>query len=390
MKTIGQFKDSVAAILSGVDLSNVENLYGAFERAARTMIQKADIPEAYGKQNLTLYSGVYDYACDTRIFGSAIKDVRPQGNTRIQNDYVYRDQVEDFDRKKNFIANGTRVTFDYDKGTPILRVVTTLTIDKIILDTMGETTGWSALGDATSLTQDTAIYYQAPASLRFDLVAAGSFGYLEKTLTTPLDLTGYQSMGVGFLAVYLPTGTDFTDIVLRLGSDSSNYYRVASTSAFLGAFPSSEFTLVAFNLASATIAGSPDITNINYIRLGFTYNGTAQTNVRVGGLWLSLPCPTQLLYQTAAIFIPSGSTTPSTTITDDNDSIILNDAAYTVYEHEAALAVLLQTGGTLSSPMALMLKGVLHGQGGDLGLYAHYRGDNPSEKIRVIGSWYDN
>ena len=82
MYTVSQYKDSVAGILSGINLLKVADLNGAIERAARTLVQKADIPEASNIQNITLYSGVFNYPCDTRIFGTAITDIRPQGNTR--------------------------------------------------------------------------------------------------------------------------------------------------------------------------------------------------------------------------------------------------------------------------------------------------------------------
>lgn len=82
LKTVSQYKDQVAAILSGMNLNSVTDLNGTLERAARTLVQKADIPEASGIQNITLYSGVFDYECDTNIFGTAIVDIRPQGVSR--------------------------------------------------------------------------------------------------------------------------------------------------------------------------------------------------------------------------------------------------------------------------------------------------------------------
>ena len=87
LHTVNNLRDSVAGLLSGIDINNVENLNGALERASRTLIQNADIPEASGIQNITLYSGVYDYLCDSRIFGTAINDIRPQGISRYPNNF---------------------------------------------------------------------------------------------------------------------------------------------------------------------------------------------------------------------------------------------------------------------------------------------------------------
>jgi len=122
LHTVSEYKDSVAAILSGIDLNNVSDLNGALERAASVMVQKADIPETSFIQNITLYSGVFDYACDPRIFGTAINDIRPQGISRNPSDYVLKVNQQDFDRTKNFYyPSGTMSTFQYQNGQPIIR-----------------------------------------------------------------------------------------------------------------------------------------------------------------------------------------------------------------------------------------------------------------------------
>jgi hypothetical protein len=113
LKTVANLKDSVAGILSGIDLNNVDNLNGALERAARVLVQQADIPEASGIQNITLYSGVYDYPCNSNVFGTAINDIRPQGVTREPQDFVYKRYPSDFDRMKQWLPNGTMCAFQH-------------------------------------------------------------------------------------------------------------------------------------------------------------------------------------------------------------------------------------------------------------------------------------
>jgi len=390
MKTVAQYKDSVAALLSGIDLSNIDNLNGALERAARTLVQKADVPEASGIQNITLYSGVFDYLCDTRIFGTAINDIRPQGISRNYTDDVLKMGQQDFDRTKRFYPSGTISTFQYQNGTPIIRIVAPFPTQQLILSTMTDAGDWTAGGGATDLFTDPTFFYQNPASIRFNLAALSSPGTLSTTLQSPVDMTSYLGVAKVFLAVEMPTASDITSYTLRLGSDSGNYYSMTTTSGFLGAFTSDEFQLAPFDFSSYTTTGTPDITAIQYIEVRVAYNGTAQTNMRIGGLFASLPSPAQILYQSAAIFLPSGASQPLTTITDDTDTIILNDAAYTIYEYEGASSICQQTGGTMGSGMIQTFNGILNGIGETPGLYSMYRGDNPSQEIRTVGSWYDN
>ena len=105
LHTISEVKDSVSGLLSGVDLNNVDDLNGCLTRAASTLVQKADVPEASGTQNITLYSGVFDYSCDSRIFGTAIVDIRPQGISRSPVNFVSKIDQEQFDAVIRFLSS---------------------------------------------------------------------------------------------------------------------------------------------------------------------------------------------------------------------------------------------------------------------------------------------
>lgn len=390
LKTVAQLKDSVAGLLSGIDMSNVDNLDGALERAARTVVQKADVPEASGTQNIVLYNGVIDYNCDTKIFGTAINDIRPQGISRSVNDYVYKKPGEQFDRTKKYLYNGTMATFEYVNGVPIIRIIATQTIERVILDMMNSITGWTASGSASTVIQDNAVYYQAPASLRFTLTGSSS-GQQTKTLDNSLDLSSYEDVGVAFLAIRIPDGataTNLTSISLKLGSNSTNYDIVTSTTGFLGSWTAGEWLLVAFDFAVSSSTGTPDWSAIDYVQVGFAHTGTF-TNFRIGGLWISQPSPAQILYQSAAIF-KAGTATASTEITADTDTILLNDPAYTIYEYESAMSVLQQSGASEATGMMDTFKKILNGDGNEMGLYKHFTGDNPSQELRTVGNYYDD
>lgn len=397
LKTIAQLKDSIAAMLSGIDISNIDDLNGCLERAGKIMLQKADVPEASGIQNITLYSGVFDYPCDSTIFGTAINDIRPQGISRNPNNFVTKVNQEDFDRTKNlYYPSGTMSTFQYQNGTPIIRIVSPFPKQQTIIDAMNVMTGWTAGGTASGLTQDVTNFYESPASLRFTVTGLGT-GTLTKT-ENPISISSYQGVGVAFLAIEMPstaTATNLSTISLKLGSSSSNYNLVTVSTGFLGSWVAGNWLLVAFDFSTASTVGTPDWSKITYVQVLI---GTLATivNFRVGGLWISMPTPAQILFQSAAIYLPSGLSTPLTTITANTDSIILTDPAYTIYQHECAIAVCQQTGGTSGSATIATLESALNGararngQVINLGLYDLYRGDNPSESLRKLGSYYDN
>lgn len=400
LRTVSDLKYSVAGILSGIDLGNVDDVNGCLVRGASTLAQKADVPEMSGIQNITLYSGVFDYACDQRIFGTAVNDVRPQGITRNPNNFVTKIDQEDFDRTKQWSYPGTKVTFQYENGVPLIRIVAPFPKTQAIIDPMStigtSPTQWVASGSASGLTVDNTVFYASPASLRFTLTG-NSTGILTRTEQSQLDLSTYEDVGVAFLAIMIPNGATATDLVtvsLKLGSSSSDYNLVTETTGFLGSWISGEWLIVAFDFASASEAGTPNWSQIDYVQV-LLGTLTTMTNFRVGGLWMSFPTPAQILFQSSAIFLASGTTSPTTSITADTDTIILTDAAYNIYLFESASAILQNTGASASDATSIKINQILHGvraRNGvmiEAGLYDMYRGDNPSQEIRQTGSWYD-
>lgn len=385
LKTVSDLKDSVSGILSGTNLNNVTNLYGALERAARGLITKVDVPEAGGTYPVTLYNGVFDYAAPSTIFGASLLDFRPQGNGRGANDYAYRSGIERFDRLKKQQANGYNVTFEFDNGTPIMRVASPKPTSRIVLDGINSTTGWTVGGSGSSLALDQITYYDNNASLRLNLTGASS-GYLEKSITSQ-DLTSYQSVGVVFIPIWTPSSSLLTSVTLRLGSSATDYYSVAATTGFIGSFKANGWTLLAFDLSQASTTGSPTITAMDYARITIAHTGTL-TNFRIGGFWISLPSPHEIVYQSAAIFLPSGQTTPLQTISEDSDTLILQDNSYLIYEFEAAKEIAIQLN---QDKKVLEINRTLFGVPGtdNKGLYGPYSADNPSQSLRLVGNYLD-
>lgn len=379
LKSVANLKDSVSGLLQGLDMNNVVGLSSALERAARTLVQKADVPEASDKQAITLYNGVYTYSAPEMIFGGALTDFRPQGNSRTQLDYPYKQPIALFDMTKAVTPNGYKLAFEYNKGTPLVRISSPKPTERVILDNMTETTDWTAAGSASGLTRDTTVFYDSPASLRFTLTGS-SVGTLTKTINS-IDIDSYEDVCVGFLAIRTPSAANLTSIAVRVGSSSSAYDEVSDTDGFLGAWTANDWLLVAFDFSGATSTGTPDWNKITYIQVRITHGATL-TNFRVGGFWLALPSPHEMLFQTAAIFLRSGAL--AKTIQDDNDEIILNDAAYTLYEFESAIAVAEQSSSGNLDGVAQGYKGKLEKE-----LYPQYRADNPSNEIREIGNYYD-
>lgn len=391
-KTVANLKDSVSAQLSGLSLNNVRNLNGAFERTARKLAGIIDIPENTIQQALNIYDGVMDYPANASMYGTSFVDLRPQGVTRFGDDSVQKMPGAQFDREKAYIGDSTNITCEYNQGAGVVRIVTPYPTARIELDPMTATTGWTASGSASNLATDASVLWQSPSSLRFKLTGA-STGILSKTVTTN-DLTAYQGVGLVFLAVRVPTAASLTSITLKLGSSASAYYSVTATAAFLGAFKDNTWQLVAFDLSTATTVGSPTITAMKYVELDFITTATL-ANVWVGDIWIALPYPATLLYKGTNLFQADTTTTPLPTITNNNDTILLTDEAYVIYEVLCAVEVAMQQGGTLASGLIATLDQSLNGIRGYRGVLVQpglldlYRARNPSDRLPTVGNYYE-
>jgi hypothetical protein len=276
---------------------------------------------------------------------------------------------------------------EYRNGTPILRLVTQDAKSQVLLDSMNATTGWTAGGTASGLAQDVSSYWQAPSSLRFNQTVGT--GTLTKAISTA-NLSSYQGIGVAFIAVYIPNVSLLTSITLKLGSSASDYYSVTQTTGFAGALTSDNWLLIPFDFSTASTTGTPDWSAVDYAQVSIVSTGTL-TNFHVGQLFISLPVPHQIIYQRPSIFLATGASTPTTTITDDTDSIILNTAPYNIFLYEATLAVLENMSGGNGDSMydRLCQRLGIDGQGNVVGgLYKPYMADNPSEQIRQFNTYY--
>ena len=158
-KTVAQLNDSVTGILQGLDLGTVTNLYTAYERAARDLIPTISIPTSVGKYNINLYDGITKYSCPSNLYGTNIIDLMKQGDNRNLEDYLYKKGRQDFDRTKNYLSNGSMVSFDTQSGSDLLLIKSTYPMPRIELDPMSSSTGWTNGGTAGSITVDQNIFY---------------------------------------------------------------------------------------------------------------------------------------------------------------------------------------------------------------------------------------
>lgn len=386
LKNVAQLKEGVAGLVTGTNLNNVTNLDTALSRAARNTAQKIDAPEATGRETIELYSGVYYYTAPETLFGTAVNIIRPQGNVNAQNLIATKVPMDVFTRGKFYFPNGYMLDLEYDKGVGVIGISSNVPLPRVVLSTQSDADDWTASGSASTPITDEVNYFEAPASIRFN-VTGSSTGILTSTIDA-VDISAYEGVGVVFLAIETPSVASLTNIAVRVGSSASDYVSVTETEGFLGAWTANNWLLVAFDLEGATETGTVDYENVDYLQVRIAHTATIN-NFRLGGMWVAMPSLNEIIFQSAAIFKDYTTGVLSNTISSNNDFVILNDAAFSIFEVECAKTIALQMSGGQYTTQIQGFDDILYGKGDDPGLYKRYTANNPSNQLRQIDSYYD-
>ncbi len=348
--SITTLKGDLQGILHGTTNNQITNLNGVINRAARQLLLDVDPQETQRYVPLTsaIYGEVYDYALPADLKGNKIIDIRQQVQ-RIPMDNPVQEYGKDFDLFKSF-ANYQNFTVKFNTAVKTLRLdIPQLNPGTVVnqADTVTGNGTWSVGGTASNLTADAVNFISPSSSLMFDLAAGvgSQTGYLENSTFSSLDLTNYLNQGANFWWSFLPTATNFTNMKLRLGSDSANYYEWTVTTDFQTNAWINGWNQQGPAWLGATVVGTPDITAIGYCRVTWTYDGTAQTGVRLNEIVTKLGSIFNLVYYSKYLFRSATTGAFQETVTSDTNLVNLDTESYNLLLDLVALFAVQQQFG---------------------------------------------
>lgn len=332
-------KQDLIAVLHGTSLNQIQSIDALIYRAARDVLMDVDPQETIKTVQFAnpLYDQVYDYAIPVDLKGNSVIDIRPQVN-RTPLDIFGQQYNQAFDVSKAF-SLAPSFTINFNGSVKTIRINAPQLNTGITINEADSTTSngtWTATARASNLQTDNLNFVAGSGSLSFDLSAggAGSTGYLEDSTMVPVDLTTHLNQGQIFLYTYLPVGSDFSNINIRFGSSSANYYSINATADFAGNAFQNGWNLIAFDFSSATTTGTPDITAVDYVRVTWTYNGTAQTSVRLDNIVSRLGSIFEIEYYSKYFFRDAITLAFQETVTDDSNLINLDTETYDLLFHK--------------------------------------------------------
>ncbi len=381
MYSVSSLKDDLERKLHGTTVDKLRDFYGLAAEAARNVVARIDPKETRRVTNIenALYYSVNKYTVPTDLKGDKIIDIRPQTNREWWN-YFTNVYSVDFDLYR------TDQTFNVesDSGTKYLRASRDLPRGPV-LSTLTDITSngtWVAGSNASNLREDTLNTIVGNASLRFDISASGTTGYIENTGLTSIDLSLYEDIGALFLNIFLPDASNVTNVILRWGSSSSNYWSKTVTANADSTVFRDGWNGVRFDWSGATETGTPDSTAVDYVRITVTYNGTANANYRVNYLVVELGRIYEIVYYSKYLFKDEVTDAWKAAPTADADEINLDVDSYNLLLYEMALLAAQELQGEDSS------FDVNYWENKKTEVWKDYMSNNKSEAIKRGETYY--
>jgi hypothetical protein len=256
----------------------------------------------------------------------------------------------DFHHFEKLLKNGKAVEVDYldasvfhDRSNTNDMAVDNVLEDRFLLfrgqgagsvvlntcDTYDGNGTWAVTGDAENIGTDEVNYETGSGSISFDVDVSDSGSDYAGITTSDMDavdLTDYLNKGKVFLRVRLPSATYVSSVLVRWGSDSSNYYENSATTPYHGGAWRSGWNRVGINWFGATTTGTPDYENIDYMEVRVVYSAsqTDMQGVNIDDVRFELGAGHDMHYYSTSM-VKTSANAYQQTFTADADSTLFTE-----------------------------------------------------------------
>jgi len=306
-------------------------------RAARFVVSDIDLRSTKRRAYLApnLNEDQYDYQAPSDLKEQAVIDVA-RVESRLRRDKFDMVTREYFDREKDRNSNLINIEdFDFFKKLRISANVrgddSDVTLHNIESLTANGT--WAVSGSASGLTLDSDVFIQGTASLNFDVSASYTAASAVVTGMTQVDISDYELGGSVFANVYIPDAVGLTSIVMKVGSDTTVFFRQNLTTTNEDLAFHIGWNLLRMDLASATEQGTVDMDNVDYIEFGLIGAGSAAatTDWRIDKVVARRGVSHEVYYYTKFAWTNTGGTAYLENATATTDKLVADTSSYELF-----------------------------------------------------------
>lgn len=347
---IQKLKADLTGVIHGTTLNKVVNLNGIIDRSARQLLQDIDPQETKRILQFAtpIFETVYTYFLSPDVKGNAIIDIRPQVN-RLPSEVFNQDYNQQFSRGiAASLAN--QFTIQWNQGIRTILVNAPLLNTGVIVNyasSIDQNGTWTVGGNASNLVVNPVNFLAGGGALMFDLSAGapGSTGFLENSTMQPVNLEDFVNFATWFLYTFLPTASVFSSVKLRFGSSAADYYEVDATQTQANTAFENGWNLLSYLWAGAPQTGTVDASAITYLRVEWTYDGTAQFGVMLNDIASRLGQIMEYEYYSKYMFRNNVTNAFQETVTDDSNLINLDTDSYNLLFNQVAYLTAQQLQG---------------------------------------------
>lgn len=352
-------------------------------RIVREVNDMCRLRSARRRTSLTpdIFTGVYQYASPTDLRDYGIIDIPAQAK-RSDGSFTLV-PVEQF----NVNPQDGDIAIDTYNGVQRLWIKSEYVGDAITISPLDSLTSgggtWVAFGDAENLASDTDDYMHNTGSISFDISAAGgTTAGIVNTGLDSFDITDYLGgHSAVFVWVRINSATNLTNFILRLGSDSSNYYSKTITTRHDGTAFQSGWNLLRFDLTSLTETGTVDTDAMQYVALYMTKDAAkvSETDYKFDHLTIRRGKIHEVLYQSKYGWTTSSGVWIENS-TDDGDFLVADTSEYQLFVRKG-----IATGRDLTN---FPMEDITHAEKQFDVTLQQYQRDNPDESVVMITQYY--
>lgn len=352
MYNIQTLQSDITGMLHGTTTNQIVGLtldtnYTLINRAGRQLLLDLDPQETKRTVEFVgpIFNSVFDYPIAADVKGNKLIDLFPQVQ-RIPQDVWLQSYNQAFDVfKQNLFSMQNMFTINFNSSLKTIRINAPWLNPPIVINQAESTTSngtWAAGGTASALTTNNTNFAQGAGSLQFD--ATTGTAYVETSTSSAVNLTNVVNQAYQFVWVYVPTGSNLTNVKLRWGSSSANYYEGTATTTQQGTAFQNGWNLCQFPWTSATTTGSPNAASITYLRVTLTLSANA-TACLVNGINSILGTILNYEYYSKYLFRNSSTGAYQETVLADSDLINLDTESYNLLTYLVAYLAFQQQQG---------------------------------------------
>jgi hypothetical protein len=285
MYTVNDVFSTALRPFSGTSRNSFASPNGIVSDAVRTASRTVDFIESKRVLPLepALYTGDNLYHCPEDA--DTILDLYPAGGRSITEQAGFT-KTDPLSIGNDYANQNVNFTTEWRNGMKLLRIQPGFINDTPILihdcNSLTDDGTVTISGDGANLGVNSVFYLNGLGSIDFDIVPSGGSVTIDFTGITAKDIETITRDGVFTLGIFLPANLvgHITNVRLQIGTDSSNYYQMTSSTTAYGSSFIQGFNIMRFERRGAMEAGTVDDTAIDFAEVKIDHDLT-QTAVGV-------------------------------------------------------------------------------------------------------------